>query len=790
MQKLELYINNIKADVNEDQLSSLSFTYSLSDYNNPSAVMNSFSTSIELPSTANNDTIFQNSSISYRTSNTNFNPSKRTPFKLIDSVTGCVIESGYVKLETTTLKDHKVSYTVTLFGGLGDFLYEISYAEDGSKYDLSWVDFRDKDKDGVPIGGFEIGFDVNKETIRDAWAVLKDYYDGKPLAETASIRKWTKINFAPVYNGYPSNKNFDPKLLAVSYDEYANRVFGIGSLSEPEAPVNTTGFPAEFTETNDGTTNRFIPYTDANSKKWVLLKSESDTKLSTFEASDLRAYFMRPIVNAYELLYKIVETSERTLKLQIDNKEILKELKLYWITLSPLTKLKSDIKTGDYISTGTLFTGTDTPANYLLSIIKMFGLFMDYDYEDGIVTIRDRWNLYGKANYQTLKELKVSGDQQGAAPIKLNQLNFDNKYYDLKWKELGSSVEKEYKESYTDDYGSQRIDTGYQFSTETKNFIDNFIFGNAIDSTGQAQYYGRAIFEIPYGTPYKSYPVLLGGDDYWSRLVYAKKDPASPGYLADTKDVCINGPVLYSGVKDVEGGFDRGKLRLNPYWEKDSKLILDPVPKVNMTDSSGKEIEGKNVVIRFGGWVSPKLYSYDYQGNPEEVTLVGSPYVLSDDMPGDFATAFCGGKNCWIDTNGKSSLFTIPVNTIPSFTRYEYTFGGLETDTNYLIDNRLDFGDPKELYVNSSELVTISSKLYTYWRDYLNDLYNVNTKVLKVKVERGCLGGPKPKDAFGELYWFDGSIWVLNKITSPVASELADCEFIRVNDINNYKGEG
>ena len=208
-----------------------------------------------------------------------------------------------------------------------------------------------------------------------------------------------------------------------------------------------------------------------------------------------------------------------------------------------------------------------------------------------------------------------------------------------------------------------------------------------------------------------------------------------------------------------------------------------------MTDSSGKEIEGKNVVIRFGGWVSPKLYSYDYQGNPEEVTSVGSPYVLSDDLPSEFANAYCGGKNCWIDTNGKSSLFTIPVDAIPSFTRYEYSF-----DEIYSINNRLDFGDPKELYVNSSELTILPNNLYSYWRNYLSDLYNVNTKVMKVKVERGCLGGPggagtKPKDAFGELYWFDNSIWALNKMTTG-GGDLVDCEFIRVNDIHNYKGEG
>ena len=108
---------------------------------------------------------------------------------------------------------------------------------------------------------------------------------------------------------------------------------------------------------------------------------------------------------------------------------------------------------------------------------------------------------------------------------------------------------------------------------------------------------------------------------------------------------------------------------------------------------------------------------------------MGSPYVLSDDMPSEFANAYCGGKNCWIDTNGKSSLFTIPVNAIPSFTRYEYIYGEI-----YSINNRLDFGDPKELYVNSSELTLLPNNLYSYWRDYLRDLYNVNTKVLKVRM--------------------------------------------------------
>ena len=161
---------------------------------------------------------------------------------------------------------------------------------------------------------------------------------------------------------------------------------------------------------------------------------------------------------------------------------------------------------------------------------------------------------------------------------------------------------------------------------------------------------------------------------------------------------------------------------------------------------------------------------------------------MSDDLPSAFANAYCGGKNCWIDTNGKNSLFTIAVDAIPSFTRYEYDFGD-EQNPNYLINNRLDFGDPKELYVNSSELTILPNNLYSYWRGYLSDLYNVNTKVLKVKVVRECLGGSKPKDAFGELYWFDNSIWVLNKMTTG-GGNLVDCEFIRVNDIHNYKGEG
>ena len=68
----------------------------------------------------------------------------------------------------------------------------------------------------------------------------------------------------------------------------------------------------------------------------------------------------------------------------------------------------------------------------------------------------------------------------------------------------------------------------------------------------------------------------------------------------------------------------------------------------------------------------------------------------------------------------------------------------------------------------------------------MRDLLDKDTKVLKARVN---LEGLKvDQSLLRRFFWYDGSIWVLNKITnySLTTFDTAECEFIQVRDKSNY----
>ena len=128
--KVKLYIEGLQADL--DESSFLLLNYTAEDLSNPTVVKNSFSRQITLKGTANNDAIFGNiyrndRSTVYGSPYTgpNFDPTRKTSFVIYNDYNE-ILESGYLKLDevVTTRKRH--DYKVTLFGGLGSFLYGLS----------------------------------------------------------------------------------------------------------------------------------------------------------------------------------------------------------------------------------------------------------------------------------------------------------------------------------------------------------------------------------------------------------------------------------------------------------------------------------------------------------------------------------------------------------------------------------------------------------------------------------------------------------------------------------------
>lgn len=245
---IALYINSQLADLESDSV--IQFTYTMEDLTEPAIVKNSYSQQISLPSTPRNNKIFGHiANLDRRTSN-GFNAMLRTPFVITED--GNLIESGYLKLDSVERKGAKLTYKVTLYGGLGSFFYNLSYSENGQSLTLADLDY---------LGGQKLDFRIYKTAVQQAWDELAK---GGAYDKT---QRWHTINFAPAYNGIPDN-DFD-----------ADK-----ALCDPEIMV----YPQSITEGEDTFyTNNFV---------------ELSKEYDEWEIKDLRSYMQRPVMRMRSII--------------------------------------------------------------------------------------------------------------------------------------------------------------------------------------------------------------------------------------------------------------------------------------------------------------------------------------------------------------------------------------------------------------------------------------------------------------------------------------------------------
>lgn len=259
---IEIYIDNKKLDLTEEI--NINFTYSSVDTQKPSVVRNSFSKSISIPGTFNNDQIFGNIwrfdsfiSAGYPDQFTEvyFDPHKRTPFMVLRN--GSMIENGYAVLDSikiTSEREH--SYNITLYGGLGEFFFNLMYDEDGNQKNLAdlywkWIpltstwnalDYEDdpmtpNEEDTSPV------YRLNSSNVAYA------YHRFDPNDTTSFTSKTfigDDIMFVPMYYGY--NNDFVSKKFLVNRQSASNLPASITANWDKS-------FPASFTneETNYST---------------------------------------------------------------------------------------------------------------------------------------------------------------------------------------------------------------------------------------------------------------------------------------------------------------------------------------------------------------------------------------------------------------------------------------------------------------------------------------------------------------------------------------------------------
>lgn len=647
-----------------DESISVLFQRQRTDYTNPTIVRNSFTKTIKLPGVKGNDAIFDDlwRPDKYIGSNHyGFNPSKREPFTLLKD--GNLIEKGYVKLNNIVWNGHFREYEITLYGELGNLLYGLSYNIDDTTDEVSPLTLADLDYD------FN-GFIINKELIEDAWKRL----DGDSSVSGDEYKIFDTINFMVSYDGVPQANNFDPKKVWCSVDRNA-AVF----WKDVYYNANSGSFPNTITD--DGVTYSYVStrltYMDPDDHYGLLdLKKE----MSVLEARDFRSYLLRPVLNISKLFDAIGNYIETKYGYTLDLSDPFfstYEFSSTWMTLSMLYEINPDVETGTVFTKRQLLSNTSSPASYLISYCKTYGIYLDVDYFSKKLVLTRLPNFF---DGDKVKDLIVDTSRQ----VKINPLSFDKASYTFDFGDGDGEFLKKYKDTYGIQYGSKKVNTGYRFDASTSPYIDNNVFRTAVDSIDQSAYY-----RYPYGVKSGNlftYPTALM--DEANAPTYKLFDLSTFSTLGEVKT--YDGEMrahFYPNLSGTAYSIANCGYQFNQVWWAGLRpeVWQDAWPKVQLHSEDNKGVDGKDILVRFTGFRQAQyghLSSTDDRiyWNPEtysnySIDATKVNYLLSDDYP--YLKSYIG-KNCYYDNpypdTGYAYSYMKVINRLPQFTRGEYIY--------------------------------------------------------------------------------------------------------------------
>lgn len=222
---IALYLENQRLDTDESL--SVSFTYETIDPDRLSSIKNSFSKTVAIKGTPNNNKIFGHifRNDKYIPVDTNdpdkrigpyFDPHRQTRWTMTNK--GAYVSSGYCTLDNIVRKGTDITYNLTLYGGMGSFFYNLKYNADGTKRSLSDMFWNWYPR--TSAGGYGQALDPASEStdpiLRCTADVITSSYANlspdNPYTGTTGVDK--DITFVPCYTGLYDD--FDSKSMLVS----------------------------------------------------------------------------------------------------------------------------------------------------------------------------------------------------------------------------------------------------------------------------------------------------------------------------------------------------------------------------------------------------------------------------------------------------------------------------------------------------------------------------------------------------------------------------------------------
>ena len=399
-----------------------------------------------------------------------------------------------------------------------------------------------------------------------------------------------------------------------------------------------------------------------------------------------------------------------------------------------LTTPDEAIRTGAKFKKADLLNTDYTPADFLLSYCKLFGMYFEKDkYEDKIY-IRTRDTFYKKDEVVDLSKLIDRSKE-----IMINPLVFDAKWYNWKLDSEETLFGNQYKATYGNAYGIQRVNTGYNFDSSEKDLYRDNIFKDGIEALEKDELF-TYVGEDNYSKPW-----MFDGFTYEL-------------YNVDNLDDAVEITMANRAKNGVLTSYSKNK-----YYDLFSKLQL------HGDDQSAAD--GGNILVFYNGSVPTRTLDTDTPLN----------YYLTDDNM--YMARLNDNTPCWLytttETDGNGNSIAIKVNTIPQFGRY------LANRLSGNITRAWDFGCPKQLFIPGYEIEYKDTLYDAYWRQYITDMYDINTRKLTCYVR---MDKRPAQDWLRRFYWFDNCIWRINSISEAnvIKDDTTKVEFIKVQDMANY----
>ena len=396
-----------------------------------------------------------------------------------------------------------------------------------------------------------------------------------------------------------------------------------------------------------------------------------------------------------------------------------------------------------------IFSQEISPADYLLSFCKMFGLKFILD------STKKEVSILTKNNYYKDNIIKIEDKIDLSADFDIKPLTYDYRYFNMQLETPETDYAEKYKIKYEVDYGMKKINTNYNFSPDEQELFSDNVYKNGITVLdSNPAYYNWRQGDVYYPT--------INTNMYEYVLFY------TPTNSADLEE---------------------HKMYVYPYTSSDRRseysfngVNNDAFPKICYFDEDYSLVDfANNLVIRNG----VKSIS---DGEGKWVW-----YSISDDVEEMYLLN--GGKPCYFLTN-QPDVYNENIQytySLPVYTKYKTsTVKRFETQyesDEYLaevpnITDSLDFGSPREMYCNwkSQDETTLYNR---FWKKFIEDQYSVDSRVVNCDV---LLEGKIDEESLRSFYYFGNSLWVLNAINNynPAAKYTTNCEFIKVIDKDNY----